>query len=475
MVRRDPLIPALVVTALLALAPAVVVEHFGGRPVALSGMTHLVSVGISAAAALVAGIALGVIGARRNDSRAALVGAAFSVMAGLLFVHGLSSPFVLIGMNGVVALSGAATLPAGAAVLALGAAPGLRGPKGVRRLLVLQVVLVLGVVALGVVGMAFPSVVPGVPETRSTPAVALLAVGVGLFALLAFRAGRTYVLARRNRDLVVVVGLGWLAASLVGALLLRYDQLGWWVGHGLEIGGILLVGAPVAYDLLRDAPSRPLLGDLSGSELVAKEEAFLGADVRDLTRRLAEKDTGTENHTRRVALLAVQVGEELGLPAHRLRHLAIGGLLHDIGKLGVPDAILKKPGPLDDDEFREIQRHPARGEKLLGELGFGTKVRRLVLDHHERLDGKGYPRGLGVRTIELDTKILTVCDVYDALISPRVYRPPFSEQEAMDLIRSQIGSAFDARCVTALEKVLEKRPAPMRLPGLAAAAATVSA
>ena len=125
MVRRDPLIPALVVTALLALAPAVVVEHFGGRAVALSGMTHLVSVGISAAAALVAGLALGIVGARRKDSRAALVGAAFSVMAGLLFIHGLSSPYVLIGMNGVVALSGAATLPAGAAVLALGAAPGL--------------------------------------------------------------------------------------------------------------------------------------------------------------------------------------------------------------------------------------------------------------------------------------------------------------------------------------------------------------
>ena len=167
------------------------------------------------------------------------------------------------------------------------------------------------------------------------------------------------MLARRRRDLVVVVGLGWLAASLAGALLLRYDELGWWLGHGLEVGGILLVGAPVAFDLFRDAPSRPLLGDLRGSELVAKEEAFLGADVHGLTRRLAEKDTGTETHTRRVALLAVQVGEELGLPAHRLRHLAIGGLLHDIGKLGVPDAILKKPGPLDDDEFREIQRHPA--------------------------------------------------------------------------------------------------------------------
>src|SRR6185436_17015667 len=112
---------------------------------------------------------------------------------------------------------------------------------------------------------------------------------------------------------------------------------------------------------------------------------FLGSRVRALTLRLAEKDGSTAEHTRRVALRAVQVGEVLGLPPHRLRDLAIGGLLHDIGKLAVPDRILKKPGPLSDEEFAEIKRHPELGRKLLGELGgFEESVRRLVLDHHER-------------------------------------------------------------------------------------------
>ncbi|HSC92012.1 MAG TPA: HD-GYP domain-containing protein [Gaiellaceae bacterium] len=470
--RREPLLPALGFTGVAALVPALALERVGERQVSLSGEVHFVSVGVSALAALAAGIALGIVGVRRGDARAALVGAAFSVMAGLLAVHGLASPGVLIGMNGVVAFSGAATLPAGAAVLALGAAPWLRGREGVRRLLVLQVTLVVAVVALGLVGMLVPSFVPAVPETGSGPAVALLLGGLALFGLLVVRAARTFALARRGRDLLVVAGLGWLAASLAGALLLRYDQLGWWLGHGYELVGILLVGAPVAVDLLRDAPTRPLLGDLRGAELVAQEEAFLGAHVRDLTRRLAEKDRSTEDHTRRVALLAVRVGEELGLPPHRLRQLAIGGLLHDIGKLAVPDEILKKPGPLDEDEFREIQRHPVQGERLLGELGFGDKVRRLVLDHHERLDGKGYPRGLGQRTIDLDTKILTVCDVYDALISPRVYRDAFSADEALRLIRSQAGTAFDVRCVGALERVLGRERAQVPL---AVAAATLGA
>src|SRR5581483_10485409 len=127
--------------------------------------------------------------------------------------------------------------------------------------------------------------------------------------------------------------------------------------------------------------------------------------------------------TRRVALRAVQVGEELGLSAGRLRSLAIGGLLHDIGKLSVPERILKKPSGLTDEEYAVIKKHPEWGDRLLRELGgFGDQVRRLVRSHHERLDGSGYPDGLAEPELDMDTRIMAVCDVYDALVSPRVYR-----------------------------------------------------
>ena len=113
-----------------------------------------------------------------------------------------------------------------------------------------------------------------------------------------------------------------------------------------------------------------------------------------LLQRLAEKDESTEEHTRRVALRAVQVGEELGLPPGHLRALAIGGLLHDIGKLSVPERILQKPAALAEDEFAVIKRHPEWGVKLLRELGgFNVSAQELVHNHHERLDGKGYPAG----------------------------------------------------------------------------------
>jgi HD-GYP domain-containing protein (c-di-GMP phosphodiesterase class II) len=143
-----------------------------------------------------------------------------------------------------------------------------------------------------------------------------------------------------------------------------------------------------------------------------------------------------------------------------LRTLAIGGLVHDIGKLSVPDAILKKPGALDAGEYAVVQRHPEWGTKLLAELGgFTEPVRALVMNHHERLDGQGYPRGLAAAQLDLDTRILTACDVYDALISKRVYRPAWTHDEAMAYLRDQ-SAAFDQRCVDALERVIAGEPMP---------------
>jgi putative nucleotidyltransferase with HDIG domain len=221
------------------------------------------------------------------------------------------------------------------------------------------------------------------------------------------------------------------------------------------------VGSAVALDLHRAVQSRPLIGDLRGSELVSEEEAFLGSHIRALVLRLAEKDAYTEEHTRRVALRAVQVGEELGLPPGRLRALAVGGLLHDIGKLSVPDEVLKKPDPLDADEYAVIQRHPDNGRSLLRKLGgFAEGVLRLVHDHHERLDGSGYPRGVEAEELDLDTRILAV---YDALVSTRVYRAAWSAEKALGLLFEQAGTAFDGRRVEALARVLAREPAsPLR-------------
>jgi HD-GYP domain-containing protein (c-di-GMP phosphodiesterase class II) len=441
--------------AVAAAGPALILYAVGHQQVTISMLAHCVVVASAGALAFAASTVMTVVGVRRRDGRAVVIGAAFSTMSALLFVHALASPGVLIGPNGLVQFAGAGNLPAGVAILSLSMVPAFRRPPSVRPLVAIQGLAFAGVVTLGLVGLLHPATIPVMPGPGGPAANLVFAIGAVLIGAAAHRAARTYLLTRRVTDLSVVVGFAWMACALFGLVEYSTMEVGFWMAHVFEVSTLVLLGVPAALDLHRGAQSYPLVGDLSAAELVRREEGFLGARVRALMVRLAEKDGYTETHTRGVALLAVQVGEQLGLPPTQVRSLAIGGLLHDMGKLSVPDEILQKPGALTDEEFAEIRRHPSRGEELLGELGgFGQEIHRLVLDHHERLDGAGYPRGLRGDEIDFQTRVLSVCDVYDALISKRVYRDAWSSERALALLRSEVGAAFDPRCLAALEVVV---------------------
>jgi HD-GYP domain-containing protein (c-di-GMP phosphodiesterase class II) len=438
-----------------AVLPVGLLLLLGDRMVMPPMWVHFYGVGVSALVATAAAVLLTTIGAGEQDARTVIVGGGFTLMAALLAVHGLATPGMVLGPNGLIAVTGAATLPVGAAVMTLAALPGFVGPKAIPRVLAVEAVLGVAIVAFTAVGALVPSIVPGVPAPRSGAAIALFVVGLALYGALAVRAMNTFLLTRRAADLAVVVGIVLLACALYGALFLNFMDLGWWLGHIFEMAGILVVSASLVWDLRRGRRSRALVGDLRAADLVAAEEAFLGARVRALMERLGAKDSSTEEHTRRVAMLAVEIGEQLGLSKSRLRSLAIGGLLHDIGKLSVPAAILQKPDALDDNEYAVIKLHPERGRELLNELGgFDDTVSRLVLDHHERLDGSGYPRGVDGNALDLPTRILAVCDVYDALVSPRVYRPAWPQEDALSLLRDESDITFDSRCVEALERAV---------------------
>jgi HD-GYP domain-containing protein (c-di-GMP phosphodiesterase class II) len=445
-------LPIAAVLLASGLVPAMALAIAGRRMVMFVPDFHLAVVGVAGTIAGIAAITMSVTAARRNDGRALMLGLAFSVMSEMLIVHALATPGALIGTNGVVEVFGALNLPFSGLILSASALPPLRRPQNVRTLIRLEFAVVATMAAVGAAALVFASHLPIVPTPSSLAAELIFATTAPPLVLLAWRACRTFLLTRRRADLIVAVGVVWLIGAQYGLLNFTMMDAAWWVAHGLEVSGIGMIGIPAALDLRHGIASRPLVGDLHAEALVRNEEEFLGGRVRALLTRLGEKDPSTEGHTRRVATLAVQIGERLGLPEGRLRQLALGGLLHDMGKLRVPDEILGKPGRLTDAEFAAIRRHPSDGRELLTELGgFPAMVLDLVESHHERIDGAGYPNRARAAELPLEIRVLTVADVYDALTADRVYRDAWPAERALALMVEESGTAFDSACVTALQ------------------------
>jgi HD-GYP domain-containing protein (c-di-GMP phosphodiesterase class II) len=171
------------------------------------------------------------------------------------------------------------------------------------------------------------------------------------------------------------------------------------------------------------------------------------------------KDPYTQGHSQRVSEYAVAIAEELGLPLEQIVHVEIGGILHDVGKIGVPDAILKKDGGLSAQEFDEIKKHPSKGHEIMSQEELRWLLREelpALLQHHEREDGSGYPQHLVGDQISQIGKIVHVADVFDALTSDRPYHEGRSADVAFAILTKGIGSEFDASCVHALLHAREK-------------------
>jgi len=167
-----------------------------------------------------------------------------------------------------------------------------------------------------------------------------------------------------------------------------------------------------------------------------------------LAAAVEAKDSHTERHTHRVAESARHLGVRLGLPEAELDALYRGGMIHDIGKIGVDDAILRKPGPLDADELEKMRAHPVIGTKIVRPLRSGLDVLPIIRHHHEWFDGRGYPDGLRGQEIPLHARIVAVCDAYDALVHDRPYRASRSVEEAIRILAGGAGRQWDPQLVS---------------------------
>ena len=175
-----------------------------------------------------------------------------------------------------------------------------------------------------------------------------------------------------------------------------------------------------------------------------------------LAMALDYRDQSTSGHSRRVANLTVNVARAYGVEGSALQQVEQGALLHDIGKLKIPDSILWKPSQLDDAEWVTMRRHPEYGYEMLRSLEFYDEAAELVLSHHEKFDGSGYPRGLRGDLIPLGARIFSVVDAVDAMIYKRPYNEPITFKEAAEEIRRCAGTQFDPDLVPLTIEVLEE-------------------
>lgn len=182
----------------------------------------------------------------------------------------------------------------------------------------------------------------------------------------------------------------------------------------------------------------------------------LEAAINALALAIEMRDPYTAGHQRRVAQLATAIGTEMGLSDERVNDLRMAGIIHDLGKIHIPAEILAKPGMLGDIEYAMMKTHPQVGADILRTIDFPGPISQIVLQHHERLDGSGYPQGLRGDAILLEARILCVADVFEAMASHRPYRPSLGVQAARDEIVGHRGALYDVDVVDACLRVLDR-------------------
>jgi diguanylate cyclase (GGDEF)-like protein/putative nucleotidyltransferase with HDIG domain len=235
-----------------------------------------------------------------------------------------------------------------------------------------------------------------------------------------------------------------VGAGTAALALWLVEHAGWWITP--------LTFAPV---YLMFHTYRVYLGRVEDEQRHVQETSDLHlATIEALARAIDAKDQHTQSHIRRVQLYAVGLAKAAGLAPADIQGVKTAALLHDIGKLAVPEHILSKPGPLTQEEFQKIRVHPQVGAEIIAAVPFPYPVAPLILSHHERWDGKGYPKGICGGDIPIGARILTIVDYYDAVTTERPYHKALSHESAISLLRHEAGRALDPRLTTTFIDIL---------------------
>lgn len=272
-----------------------------------------------------------------------------------------------------------------------------------------------------------------------------------------WRHGRRWHLGKDPIQLALVLAAAMSVAAVLSFEHGKFTKLSWWDYHAYLLAGF---GAAVYAVIVRGRRQRAITGVLADT-FVDDPFAHIVRGYPEalsmLVKAVEVKDAYTHGHSLRTAELAVELGLQMALPPDRLRVIARGAYLHDLGKIAIPDHILNKPGALTDEERKIVETHPQHGYELAATAPSLHECLPVILHHHERFDGKGYPAGLAGHDVPLEARVVAVADVWDALTSDRAYRSGWAPAQALAHIEAGRGTHFDSVVVDALVRVVLNR------------------
>lgn len=439
--------------------PALDVRFFVPR-----GHFYIVS-SVALLATLVA-IAVGISGSRVRNIKVSFLSLSFISLAETFTVHGLSTPNFLIHSShlpGVAAQSSTllasfwlwlSSLSSDSAFITK-----LSGMRG--GLIPVWTIFIGGI---GITGLLHPHLLDLIPLDQYPINGAITLFVIFLNLLTIYRYYQSYRFSRFPLQKAIIYSCCWLMVAQYIMVAGESWRTSWWLYHFLLFGSMIVMLSGLVKQYAANPSLAMAMKSLFTNDPVERITSCLSPSVKTLILATEAKDTYTAGHNFRVTMYAMRLAEEMKLPPEQLRVLSQGSIVHDVGKINIPDSILNKPGRLTEEERAIIEAHPVKGYEMCRMLGIMREELAIIRSHHEKWDGTGYPDRLKGEQIPLLARIVAVADVYDALTSNRAYRQAWSHDQAIQLLIDNSGSHFDPECVEAWVRVCERDPQVYQYP-----------
>jgi HD-GYP domain-containing protein (c-di-GMP phosphodiesterase class II) len=399
----------------------------------------------------------------RRRAEVGLLGSGLAALSMLLLVHGLTAPGVFYGTNNAVATSVFVGVPLALLMCIAIVFPDTSFSRTIaRHWRGWSLALLAAAAAIAGVMLVAPNAIPAPPGPHSLFTRAVVAVCIFAALRISIRHVRLFEVGQRGGSLVGAISMAQLGTVMLVFILPSAFSPGFWLAHVIGFAAVFAGSIGVMSAYLENSEIDEIAEPILERDPLIALELGLSPEIQAFVDALEKKDVLTREHVIRVADLAMRVGARAGLSDRELRTLGLGALLHDIGKLVVPDDILKKPAGLTDEEYTLIKSHPLDGAEMMDLASPALRpVAPLVRWHHERWDGKGYPDQIGGADLPLAAQIVSVCDAWDAMTALRVYRDAMPIEKAQAIMLEGAGKQWNAACVELLLEETSTAPAPL--------------